>query len=119
MNRMQSTARNILSIVALGCFASLPAHADTMGARALQGWVSHAEAVFAAADAENLARAQALESQRAWVAHAEAVFAAADAENLANARAVQSPLAWVAHAVFAAADQENLRKSKSMLARAD
>lgn len=110
------------AFLALAASLSLgAAQAEPMDARTLQGWVSHAEAVFAEADAANLANAAEHAARSAWVAHAEAVFAAADAENLANARAVQSRLAWVAHAeaVFAAADQENLRKSKSMLARAD
>lgn len=121
MIRKQSTAKSILALLAFGILACLPANADTGGARSDRGWIAHAEAVFAAADAQNLAIARARESNAAWVAHAEAVFAAADAENLAIARANESIAAWVAHAeaVFAAADQENLRRAHAMLARAN
>ena len=86
------------------------AQAEPMDARTMQNWVSHAEAVFAEADAANLAIAAEHAARSAWVSHAEAVFAAADAENLMLANTLESRAAWVAHAeaVFRAADEHNL-----------
>lgn len=105
------------AFLALAASLSLgAAQAEPMDARTLQGWVSHAEAVFAEADAANLANAAEHAARSAWVAHAEAVFAAADAENLALANALESRAAWVAHAeaVFAAADHHNLSIARAL-----
>lgn len=84
--------------------------------RSIPGWVSHAEAVFAEADAANLAIVAERASIGAWVAHADAVFAAADAENLARANASDERQAWVAHAdaVFRAADEHHLALASAL-----
>ena len=56
--------------------------------RQREAWVLHADAVFASADAENLAKAGIARESHAWIAHADAVFEAADAENLRISRAL-------------------------------
>jgi len=104
--------------IALAAVAALSlglAHAENLDSRSIQGWVAHADAVFAEADATNLAVMAEQAALNAWVQHAEAVFAAADAENLALANEMGSRAAWVAHAeaVFAAADEHNLSLARA------
>ena len=104
----------VLAIAA--AFSLGAAQAEPLDARQVQGWVAHAEAVFAEADAANLALAAEHAARNAWVAHAEAVFAAADAENLAVVYILESRAAWVAHAeaVFRAADEHNLSIARAL-----
>ena len=71
--------RTILAFAA-AAFSLGAAEVQAQDSRTIRNWVSHADAVFAQADAANLAAVAEHASRQAWVSHAEAVFAAADAE---------------------------------------
>ena len=80
---------NLKHAIAAAAALSLgTAVADNVEGRTVGAWIAHADAVFATADAENLAFAAVIASRAAWVAHADAVFRAADEQNLALARAL-------------------------------
>ncbi|MBK6982823.1 MAG: hypothetical protein IPH30_15835 [Betaproteobacteria bacterium] len=111
--------KKTLALLALGAFAGVALSAAAAGTSPAQAWIAHADAVFEAADAANLALARERAAREAWVLHADAVFASADAENLAKAGIARESHAWIAHAdaVFEAADAENLRISRALVAR--